>query len=93
MDGRFWYPRYLELDVWFDGPHQKAIAARKAAKHRKAKREAKGLRRPAPIELRRAAVQHSYRYQLQRQARIAEEAPRNTLSQGEPRARPRLRGL
>jgi hypothetical protein len=49
---------------WFDGPHQKAIAAREAAKHRKAKRKAKGLCKPAPIELRPAAVQHSYRYQL-----------------------------
>ena len=34
--------------MWFDGPHQKAIAAREAAKHRKAKRKAKGLRKPAP---------------------------------------------
>jgi hypothetical protein len=59
-------PGYLELDVWFDGPHQKAIAAREAAKHRKAKRKAKGLRKPAPIELRAAAVHHSYRYQLHR---------------------------
>jgi hypothetical protein len=59
-------PGYLELDVWFDGPYQKAIAAREAAKHRKAKRKAKGLSKPAPIELPPAADQHSYRYQLHR---------------------------
>ena len=59
-------PGYLELDVWFDGPHQKDIAAREAAKHRLAKRRAKGLRKPATIELRPAAVQHPYRYQLHR---------------------------
>jgi hypothetical protein len=33
---------------------------------RKAKRKAKGLRKPAPIELREASVQHSARYQLHR---------------------------
>lgn len=59
-------PGYLELDMWFDGPHQKAIAAREAAKHRKAKRKAKGLRKPAEVELRPAAIQHTYRYQLHR---------------------------
>jgi hypothetical protein len=59
-------PGYLELDVWFDGPHQSAIAAREAAKHRLAKRKAEELCKPAPIQLRPAAVQHSYRYQLRR---------------------------
>jgi hypothetical protein len=43
-----------------------AAAAREAAKQRKVKRKAKGLRMPAPIELRPAAVQHSYGYQLHR---------------------------
>jgi hypothetical protein len=48
-------PGYLELDMWFDGPHQEAIAGREAAKHRKAKRKAKDPRKPAEIELRPAA--------------------------------------
>jgi len=59
-------PGFLELALWFDGPHRRAIAAREAAKHRKSKRKAKGLRKPADIELRPAAVQHTYRYQLHR---------------------------
>ena len=32
---------FLELDMWFDGPHQKAITACEAAKRRKTKRKAK----------------------------------------------------
>lgn len=61
-------PGYLELEMWFDGPHQKALAARDAAKNRKAKRPAKGVRKPADVELRPPAVRHTYRYQLHRTA-------------------------
>ena len=38
------------------------IAALEAGQARKARRKATGLRKPAPIELRPASVQHSYRY-------------------------------
>ena len=75
-------PGYLELDVWFDGPHQKDIAAREAGKHRKAKRRAKGLRKPATIELRPAAVQHPYRYQLHRREPASQQKrlPRHVVA-------------
>lgn len=59
-------PGYLELEMWFTGPHQRVIDARAAAARRKARPAPKGLRRPAPVELRPVAVRHSYRYQLNR---------------------------
>lgn len=59
-------PGYFELDMWFDGSHQRTIAARQAAAHRKARPTAKGLRTPAPVELRPDRVRHAYRYQLRR---------------------------
>ncbi len=59
-------PGYLELDMWFDGCHKRTIAARQAAARRKARPPPKGLRKPSPVELRPASVQHSYRYQLRR---------------------------
>jgi hypothetical protein len=37
-------PEYLMLDMWFEGPHQQAIATREAAKLRLTK----GLHMPAP---------------------------------------------
>jgi len=54
--------RKPSLDVRGTIDDRSPIAAREAAKHRKAK----GLRKPVPIELRPASVQHSYRYQLHR---------------------------
>lgn len=66
-------PGYLELDMWFDGPHQRTIAARQAAAHRKARPAAKGLRTPAPVELRPDRVRHAYRYQLRRPDTVVRE--------------------
>jgi hypothetical protein len=68
-------PGYLELDMWFDGPHKRTIAARQAAAHRKARPRAKGSRKPAPIELRPVGLRHSYRYQLGRPATALSGTP------------------
>lgn len=59
-------PGFIELDMWFDGPHQRTRAARAAAAQRKARPAAKGVRRPAPVELRPPEVKHTFRYQLHR---------------------------
>ncbi len=59
-------PGYLVLEMWFDGPFQRLLIARAAAKRRTAKRKARGLRKVALIERRPAKVQHTYRYQLHR---------------------------
>jgi hypothetical protein len=61
-------PGYLMLDVWFEGPHQRAVLARTAARARKSKGKAKGLRKVAQVERRPGNVQHTYRYQLHRAA-------------------------
>jgi hypothetical protein len=45
-------------------PHQCALAARHAARARKARRAATGVRKTAPIERRPPQVRHTYRYQL-----------------------------
>jgi len=58
---------YIELDMWYTGPHQRALDARAAGARRKARPTPKGLRRPAPVELRPAGVRHSYRYRLNRE--------------------------
>lgn len=59
-------PGFLELDVWYDGAYQQAVAARAAAARKKQRPTAKGLRTPAPIELRPTHVQHAYRYRIAR---------------------------
>jgi DNA polymerase III epsilon subunit-like protein len=64
-------PGYLLLDVWFEGSYHQALLARTAAKARKAKVKAKGLRKVAPNERRPGDVQHTYRYQLHRQVEAA----------------------
>jgi hypothetical protein len=59
-------PGYIELDMWYTGPHQRALDARAVAARRQARPTPKGLRRPAPVELRPSTVRHTYRYQLSR---------------------------
>ncbi len=49
-------PGYLDLDVWYEGPCQKALGAWDAAKARKARRKPKGLRTQADIERRPVTV-------------------------------------
>lgn len=59
-------PGFIELEMWFTGPHQRVIEARAAAARRKTRPTPKGLRRTAPVELRPAGVQHKYRLWLGR---------------------------
>ncbi|NMM33453.1 MAG: 3'-5' exonuclease [Phycicoccus sp.] len=50
--------------VLHDVPYHRLVTARLAKKMRTAKRKAKGLRKPADVELRPADVKHQYRYAL-----------------------------
>lgn len=60
-------PGYAQLEFWFHGAYQRLLATRDAVDHRKVRPRVKNpKRRPAPIELRPAEAQRTYRYQIHR---------------------------
>jgi DNA polymerase III epsilon subunit-like protein len=68
-------PGYLELEIWHLGPYKRELAARTAAANRAIRPPAKGLRKPAPIELRPPGASHNHRYQLHRRTQTMAHTP------------------